>query len=593
MRSLIKKFLSIFLISIICFSNFKNLSYTFAAENSILAKGYVHVTSTPNKLNVRSMPSTSAPIIGTIDHGKQVNIIDSIAKITQVYDKDSKTYTNVVTDPWYKISFSNGYGYVSANYNYVKLLDEDKPYINVNSNSIKGIDVSYHQGDINWEEVKNDGVKFAIIRAGSGTTEDLKFKSNIEGALNAGIKVGVYWFSTAYTSDMVIDEAEKCINIVSPYKDKLSFPIFFDYEEYTIKLAQDNNISLSLSSVSNICETFLSQLKSSGYKCGIYTNKVVSKFYLSDSLRNSYDFWIAQYSNNCNYFGKYTMWQYSQNGKVNGINGNVDLNYYYENTPIDISKATINSISDQKYTGSKITPNISLKYNNKTLSKNTDYTISFKNNTSIGTATVTIKGTGNFTGLKTITFKILPKTVTNLNVLSTTSSSIKLGWSKVSNASGYTIYRATSKNGTYTKIKDITSNNTLNYTNSKLSSNKKYYYKIKSFKTVNNQKYYGSYSYLISGETKLSTPLLKLSSPKSKTVKVSWSKISGAKGYEIYRSTSKNGKYSKASTTSSLSYTNKNLTKNKKYYYKVRAYKIINNKNVYSSFSSIQLISAK
>lgn len=586
MRNLTKKFLSIFLISIICFINCQNLSYTFAAENSILAKGYVDVSYTSvTELKVRSEPSTSSPQIGSIKHGNYVNILDSIAKITKVNG------ANVVTDPWYKISFSNGVGYVSAQY--IKLPNENTPYIPNNTTSIKGIDVSYHQGDINWEEVKNDGVKFAIIRAGSGTTEDIKFKSNIEGALNAGIKVGVYWFYTAYTSDMVKDEARKCMNLISPYKDKLSFPIFFDYEEYTIKLAQDNNISLSLSSVSNICETFLSQLKSNGYKCGIYTNKVVSKFYLSDSLRNSYDFWIAQYSDNCNYFGKYTMWQYSQNGKVNGINGNVDLNYYYENTPIDISKATINSISDQKYTGGQITPNINLKYNNKTLSTNTDYTISFKNNTSIGTATVTIKGKGNFTGSKTITFKIIPKTVTNLKVLSTTSSSIKLDWSKVSNASGYTIYRATSKNGTYTKIKYITSNNTLNYTDSKLSSNKNYYYKIKSFKTVNSQRYYGSYSNLISGETKLSTPSLKLSSPQSKTVKVSWNKISGAKGYEIYRSTSKNENYSKTSTTSSLSYTNKNLTKNKKYYYKIRAYKVVNNKKVYSSFSSIQLISAK
>ena len=101
----------------------------------------------------------------------------------------------MITNPWYKISFSSGYGYVSADFNYVKLPNEDKPYIPSNTTAIKGIDVSYHQGNINWTKVKNDGIKFAIIRAGSGTKEDSKFKENMKGALDAGIQVGVYWFS--------------------------------------------------------------------------------------------------------------------------------------------------------------------------------------------------------------------------------------------------------------------------------------------------------------------------------------------------------------------------------------------------------------
>lgn len=587
MRNLIRKFLAIFLASMIIFCNFQNLSYTFAAEISILAKGYVDIPSwiSTRDLNVRSEPSASATKIGSIKHGSSVNILDSIAKITKVNNK------NVVTNPWYKVSYSNKSGYVSADY--IKLLGEENPYIPNNKTAIKGIDVSYHQGDINWKKVKDDGVKFAIIRAGSGIKEDSKFKENMKGALDAGIDVGVYWFSNAYTVDAIKDEAEKCMKTISPYKDKLSFPVFFDYEEYTIKLAQDNNVNLSLNSVSNICETFLSKLKANGYKCGIYTNKTVSKYYLSEKLRSSYDFWLAQYSDKCSYWGKYTMWQYSQNGKVDGINGNVDLNYYYKSNPVSISKTTVSSISNQKYTGSKITPSISIKYNNNALVKNKDYTVSFKNNTSIGTATATIKGKNNYNGTKTITFKIVPQTVTKGKVSSSTSSSIKLSWSKVSSSRGYRIYRSTSKNGTYSKIKDITSNSTLSYTDSDLSSNKKYYYKIKSFKTVNGEKYYGYYSSIINGETKLATPKIKLSTPKSKSIKVSWNKISGAKGYEVYRSTSKHGSFSKIKTTNNLSYTNTKLSKNKTYYYKVKAYKIVNNNKTYSSFSSIKSISSK
>lgn len=216
------------------------------------------------------------------------------------------------------------------------------------------------------------------------------------------------------------------------------------------------------------------------------------------------------------------MWQYSKSGKVDGISTDVDLNYYYESNPINVSK------------------------------------------------------------------------VNNPRISNTTHNSIKLNWSKVSNSSGYQIYRSTSKNGSYKKIKTINKNSTLSYTDTnKLSSNKKYYYKIRAFKTINNKNYYGDFSSIVSSETKLATPNIKLSTPKTKTIKISWSKISGAKGYEVYRSNSKKGTYSKISTTNNLSYTNSKLSKKKTYYYKVRAYKVVNNKKVYSSFSSIKSITSK
>ena len=488
MKNIVKKIVATFLVTTILLCNFQNVSSVFAYENSILSTGYVDVSTTAVKeLSVRSNPTTSSTKIGSIKHKDTVKIIDSVVTITK-----DKYNNNVLTDPWYKISFNNSFGYVSANY--VKLNGEDSTYIPSNKNPLKGIDISYHQNDIDWQKVKNSGVQFAIIRGGSGTTIDSKFETNIKNALDAGIDVGVYWFSTAYTANSAKAEADKCMEVVAPYKNKLSFPIFFDYEEHTIKSAQNNNIVLSLSSVSNICETFLSRLKANGYKTGLYTNKAVSKFYLSDKLRNSNDIWIAQYGNRCNYFGKYVMWQYSQSGKVGGIKGNVDLNYYYKNNSLNISNATINAINNQKYTGKKITPKITVKYNNKTLIKDTDYTVSFKNNTSIGIASVTITGRGNYTGSKTITFKIVPKTVTNLKLANSKSNSVKLTWSKVSNSSGYEIYRANSKNGTFSKIKDITKNSTLSYTNSKLTKKKTYFYKVRAYKTVNNKKIYGSFS---------------------------------------------------------------------------------------------------
>ena len=115
----------------------------------------------------------------------------------------------------------------------------------------------------------------------------------MEGALNAGLDVGVYWYSKAYTLEGAKSEAKKCMEVVSPYKDKLSFPIYFDFEEDAINRAEENNIQMTMTLASNIAETFLSSLKSKGYKCGIYSNILYSKYYFTEKIRTSYDFFIA------------------------------------------------------------------------------------------------------------------------------------------------------------------------------------------------------------------------------------------------------------------------------------------------------------
>lgn len=496
MRNIVKKFVVIFLATIITLSNFLNVNSIFSAENLALATGYVNIPSwiTKKELNVRSQPSQkNSKILGTIPNGSSVKIINATTE-----DEDNDNFRQ----GWYKVSYKNLTGYVFGDY--IKIPQQEKIYTPSNSTAIKGIDLSYHQNNIDWQKVKNSGIKFVIIRGGYSTIEDKNFKTHMEGALNAGLDVGVYWYSKAYTLEGAKSEAKKCMEVVSPYKDKLSFPIYFDFEEDAINRAEENNIQMTMTLASNIAETFLSSLKSKGYKCGIYSNILYSKYYFTEKIRTSYDFWIAQYtddisSGKCTYWNKYNMWQYSKTGKVDGIDGYVDLNYYYKNNPINISKSTINNISNQIYSGKSITPNITVKYNNKTLIKNTDYTIKYKNNKSIGTASIIITGKNNYTGKKTITFKIVPQSVTNFKISNVTHNSVKLTWPKVSNVSGYEIYRSTSKNGTYSKI---TTTSNLNYINKKLSKKKTYYYKIRTYKTVNNKKIYGSYSSIKSIKTK-------------------------------------------------------------------------------------------
>lgn len=189
---------------------------------------------------------------------------------------------------------------------------------------LKGIDVSHYQGAIDWGKVKASGVEFAIIRAGYGKyayQEDPCFEDNIEGAYNAGIPVGVYWYSYA---DMVAEarqEAEVCLTVIKPYKDMITLPVFFDQEYEPAILAAGNGIR------TECCVAFIKAIEAAGYKAGLYGSQDWLDNKIDDSqIPATATVWVAQYGSKCTYKGRYTIWQYSSTGKVNGISGNVDMN---------------------------------------------------------------------------------------------------------------------------------------------------------------------------------------------------------------------------------------------------------------------------
>lgn len=182
-----------------------------------------------------------------------------------------------------------------------------------------------------------------------------------------------------------------------------------------------------------------------------------------------------------------------------------------------------------------------------------------------------------------------------VKVSSNSYNSNKLSWNKVTGASGYEVLRATSKTGTYKSVKTITSGSTVSYTDKSLATGTTYYYKVRAYRTVDKKKVYSSYSSVVSAKPVLKTPSVKLTSG-SKKATIKWEKISGASGYEVYRATSKSGKYSKIKTitkNSTVSYVNSSLTKNKTYYYKVRAYRTVNGKKIYSSYSVAKSVKVK
>lgn len=195
-----------------------------------------------------------------------------------------------------------------------------------------GIDVSSYQGDIDWKRVKEDGVEFAIIRVGIrgyGTgklVEDECFKANIEGAIKEGIEVGVYFFSQAITTKEAKEEAEFVCERIKDYD--LSYPVIFDTEHVSASSARTNKANLSADERTDIALAFCDYVEEEGYESMIYSNK---RWYLRKLNLEKLDkkrIWLAQYSSDLDYPFKFEIWQYSCEGRVDGIEGNVDLNIH-------------------------------------------------------------------------------------------------------------------------------------------------------------------------------------------------------------------------------------------------------------------------
>ena len=160
-----------------------------------------------------------------------------------------------------------------------------------------------------------------------------------------------------------------------------------------------------------------------------------------------------------------------------------------------ISTTKLSGVSaSYKYTGKALTPAVTVKYGTKKLVKGTDYTVSYKSNKAIGTATVTIKGKGNYTGTTTKTFKIVPKTVTIKSVTSPKTKQLKATWKTDSTVTGYQIAYSTNKNFKSVKTATVTKKSTSSKTISSLTKGKTYYVKVRAYKTVNGKKVYGAYS---------------------------------------------------------------------------------------------------
>ena len=202
---------------------------------------------------------------------------------------------------------------------------------NLYTHSRVGIDVSAHQGKIDWQKVKEAGVEFAFIRVGyrgygqaGKLVADEYGAANMKGAREAGLDVGVYFFSQAITTEEAAQEAEMLLELIKGYD--INLPVVYDWETVFAEDARTN--SMQARGVTDCALTFCQIIEEAGYTPMVYFNTYQSLNLMHLEELKQYEFWLAWYSDLMRYPYKVRMWQYTDSGRVPGIETNVDLNVY-------------------------------------------------------------------------------------------------------------------------------------------------------------------------------------------------------------------------------------------------------------------------
>ena len=321
----------------------------------------------------------------------------------------------------------------------------------------QGIDVSYHQGTIDWEKVKNSGqVDFAIIRCGIGmdqtNQDDTQWENNTSECERLGIPYGTFLYSYADTVEKARSEAQHVIRLVQG--KNLTYPIYYDMEDNSVMNKIDTQTA------EQIAQTFLNTLEANGYKnVAVYSSKSLFETKLTADIFNRYPRWVAHYNDTCGYQGSYHMWQYTNKGQIDGITGNVDLDYKIGNwtsagyTPAPAAPTAPATPTTPATPAAPATPTTAVK---KTTVSN-------------------------------------PKATTIKSLKKSGKKAVKITYKKVSGVSGYQIYMSTKKKSGYKKIATLSSKKS-SYTKGKLKKGKKYYFKVRTMKKVSGKYRYSSFS---------------------------------------------------------------------------------------------------
>lgn len=294
---------------------------------------------------------------------------------------------------------------------------------------IDGIDVSKWQAQINWKKVKAAGVKFVFIRCGYTSLsdkfmmyEDEYFRKNIQEAYDAGIEVGIYFFSNSITTSEAKQEAQKTLELIQDYKHMITLPVVYDFEAFSNAYRA---YGLSKAQVTKNMIAYSDMIKQEGFTPMYYGSPNFLESSFDVSQLSDYDCWLANYTTKTSYTGDYIYWQYSSTGQVDGIAGNVDCNFFYSGKAGEIEDPDLDPDDFEEGFGP----------------------------------------------------------VTGLTMADHATTEITIQWDPLENADGYKIYRSKSYGGVYKQLKTINWNEVTAYTDATVmeSEGRQYFYKVVPF----------------------------------------------------------------------------------------------------------------
>jgi len=472
---------------------------------------------------------------------------------------------------------------------------------------VYGIDVSYYQGNIDWKKVKNSGVEFVIIRVGyrgygsAGTlVEDPKFKTYLDGATKAGLKVGVYFYTQAITTAEAQAEAKFVLDRIKGYS--LQMPVYYDIESVDYDTGRLDSAGLSKAQKTALCTAFCDTIIKSGYSAGVYANYTWLNYYIDGAgLGRKYPIWLAHYTSNTNYDQRMDMWQYSGSGTVSGISAYTDVNVWYSGKlPLYVSDLiSVNNTSTSNTfawngapdaTGYEVYQGTSPSDPNKKKIGDTKNTYFTNSNKSTGTMyKYMVRAYSDASGKRVygdysevFTTCTLPANISKISA-SARGTSVTISWNKVSKATDYVVEHYV--NGAWQQVGTTSS---LSYKVNGITQNGVNMFRVKARRNYSGVYYNGGYTYVNAEVTDIPSVVtgLRSTSNTSTSNTITWNASKKAEGYEIYQWIGTTDSYKLIGTTTSTKFTNSKKSSGTMYRYKVRAFNTVDGQRIEGAYSS-------
>ena len=498
-----------------------------------------------------------------------------------------------------------------------------------------GVDISHHNGIVDWEKVKADNVDFAIIRMayrGYGSTGKLRPDDNaIENIVNAraaGLQVGVYIFSQAINVEEAEEEADYILKMIKGYN--IDLPVVLDYE-YTAgdagRLQKAKNKGMTDRERTDVCLAFCKKVEEAGYDAMVYANRTMLKDDLfADEIDAEYEIWLAEWGKKAYYDNDYTYWQYTSDGSVDGVpSQRVDLNVRYTEAPFKITSSTDTTVSmewrpidgaegyvifrkheeDTVYSKvATIEDPTATTYTDTGLETNTVYSYFVRYYKTDENGVQTIYKSG-FPAQKGLTTLKLQKP--DVKVEPVDAGTVTMTWMRDPNAEGYEIQQFSDTKGKYETIATVTyeedggaaldslvadfeilDDGSLVVIVPDLTAGNRYQYRTRSFAHMGGAKLYSNYSTpaTVNMAAELTKPVLTVKSTNYTTNRLSWKKVPGATSYQVQKYNYSKKKWETLKTVTGTATNNTYLNSGTTYKYRVRAVAKPIGKNLYSNYST-------